>query len=74
MAQTVSAILAQSNGIAARARRHTGDVNEAGLLVSKVMSQAFRRLGGEETEEVIASAMNRDLDLLLRQRQAANAN
>ena len=69
MAQSVSAILAQAGDIVARARKHTGDVNEAGLLVTKVMSRAFDELGGDENEAVIASVMTRDLEQLIRQRE-----
>ena len=69
MAQSVSTILAQTGDLAARARRYTGDMNEASLLVGRVMSRAFSELGGEENEAVIASVMTRDLERLIQQRE-----
>ncbi len=72
MAQSVSAILAQTGDLAAKARRHTGDVNEANLLVGKVMSRAFVKLVGHEPDDVISATLSSDLDRLIRQRKAAN--
>ena len=72
MAQSVSAILAQTGDLAAKARRHTGDVNEANLLVGKVMSRAFVKLVGHEPDDVISATLSNDLDRLIRARKAAN--
>ena len=72
MAQTVSAILAQTGEIAAKARRHTGDLNEASLLVGKVVSRAFTTLNGRESKEVISSTLRRDLERLIAQQEMAN--
>ena len=71
MAQTVSAILAHTEQLAARARRFTGDFNEASLLVGMVMSRAFEELGGDEPEDAISAHLSGDLDRLIRERQAA---
>jgi hypothetical protein len=72
MAQTVSAIIAQTGDLAAKARLYTGDVNEASLLVGKVVSRAFSKLRGHESKDVISATLSNDLDRLIRQRQAAN--
>ena len=69
MAQTVSAILAQTDELAARARSHTGDANEAGLLVGKVMSGAFGKFVGHEPTDTISATLKRDLERLIRQRE-----
>lgn len=71
MAQPVTAILSRQDELSAMARRHTGDANEAGLLVSKVMSRAFRKFDDSESEDVIAQTMSQDLDRLIRQRARA---
>ncbi len=65
MAQPVRAILSHQDELAATARRHTGDFNEAGLLVGKVISRAFLKFDNGETEDVIFAAMRRDLDVLI---------
>lgn len=65
--QPVMAILSQQDELAAKARKHTGDVNEAGLLVGKVISRAFRKFEDGESTEVISAVMRRDLDMLIRQ-------
>jgi hypothetical protein len=63
------AILSHQDELAARARRHTGDVNEAGLLVGKVISRAFTKLDAHDSTESISAGMWRDLDVLIQQRQ-----
>jgi hypothetical protein len=68
MAQPVRAILSHQDELAAQARRHTGDVNEAGLLVGKVVSRAFLKFDQDEPEDVITAAMRRDLDVLIAER------
>lgn len=68
MPQPVTAIISQTEKLAAMARLHTGDVNEASLLVGKVISRAFRRFDHVEPDAVIHDALRRDLDALLNQR------
>jgi hypothetical protein len=65
MAQPVTAILSRQGELAAKARQFTQDTNEAGLLVGRVVSQALKRLHEGTPEEVVASAMRRDLDSLI---------
>ena len=69
--QPVLAILAQQGALAARALRHTGDVNEAGLLVGAVMSRAFKRYYGaaEEGMDDIPAVLGRDLEDLISRRR-----
>ncbi|MEJ0060962.1 MAG: hypothetical protein WDM79_15890 [Terricaulis sp.] len=71
MPQPVMAILSHQDELSARARRHTGDVNEAGLLVGKVISRAFTKLDAQASAETISASMWRDLDVLIQQRQAS---
>ncbi|MES1201916.1 MAG: hypothetical protein ABUS57_10770 [Pseudomonadota bacterium] len=66
MPQPVLAILSQQDELAAKARSFTGDVNEAGLLVGRVISRAFLRRYSALDE--IPAAMRRDLDLLIQER------
>ena len=65
MAQPVTAILSCQNELSAAALLHTGDVNEAGLLVGKVVSRAFRKFDKATPEDAIAAAMTRDLERLI---------
>jgi hypothetical protein len=65
MAHPVSAILSHQDELARRARRFTGDVNEAGLIVGKVMSRAFKKFRQEASEDAIADQMKRDLDEII---------
>ncbi|HWA01507.1 MAG TPA: hypothetical protein VG841_14460 [Caulobacterales bacterium] len=71
MPQPVLAILSQQGELAAKARTHIGDVNEAGLLVGRVISRAFLKFELEQSDEDIPSAMRRDLDSMLEQRLAS---
>ena len=70
MARLVTAILSQQGELAARARQCTGDVNEAGLLVGKVVSRAFLTFGEGGSEQAISTAMRRDLEALIKRRQS----
>lgn len=73
MAQTVSAILSHQDELAAKAWRVTGDLNEANLLVGKVMSRAFQRINDDAPPETISAALRSDLDALIRKlRKSAN--
>lgn len=72
MAQLVTAILKNQGELDAVARRYTGDVNEAGLLVGQVVCGTFAKFEGKVSNEQIAKTMRRDLDQLierLRKRQ-----
>jgi len=72
MAQPVTAILSHQGELAAKARRHTQDANEAGLLVGRVVSRAFHTFRDGAAEDVIEHAMRRDLDRLIAQLRAAS--
>jgi hypothetical protein len=65
MAHPVSAILSQQDELARRARRFTGDVNEAGLIVSKVMSRAFQKFRADASDEAISDTMREDLEAII---------
>lgn len=67
MGQPVAAILSRQDELSATARQFTGDVNEAGLLVSKVVSRAFSTFPDGGSEEAVAREMRRDLDRLINQ-------
>ncbi|MES1201697.1 MAG: hypothetical protein ABUS57_09655 [Pseudomonadota bacterium] len=71
MPQPVLAILAQQDQLAAKARRSTGDVNEAGLLVGRVITRAFLKFELDHADADIPAAMARDLDDMLEQRLAS---
>lgn len=71
MAQPVTAILSRRGELAERARSFTHDVNEAGLLVGKVMSRALATFKDGASDEVISHAMQRDLDRLIEQLRRA---
>lgn len=66
MGQPVTAILSHQGELAAKARRVTGDMNEANLLVGKVMSRAFQRFSDDAPAETISAALRSDLDALIR--------
>jgi hypothetical protein len=65
VAQPVTAILSSHAELAAKARAFTGDANEAGLLVGKVVGRAFDTFKGEAAEDEILRAMQRDLDAMI---------
>lgn len=65
MGQPVTAILSHQSELAAKARKVTGDLNEASLLVGKVMSRAFQRLDDGAPAETISAALRSDLDALI---------
>jgi hypothetical protein len=72
MAQPVTAIMSHQNDLAAKAFLVTRDTNEAGLLVGKVISRAFKKFQHNDSAETIAAALHHDLDRLIEGRQAAN--
>ncbi|MFT3726613.1 MAG: hypothetical protein QM759_02160 [Terricaulis sp.] len=65
MAQPVTAIISSHAELAAKARAFTGDANEAGILVGKVVSRAFEQFKAEVADDVIFHAMQRDLDAMI---------
>lgn len=71
MTRPVMAILSQQDGLSAKARRYTGDANEAGLIVGKVISRAFLKFREEEREDVVSAAMWRDFDAMIEERRAS---
>jgi hypothetical protein len=70
LAHLVSAILSHQEELAARAVKQLGDVNEAHLLVGKVVSRAMRKLRKDEADEAVSATMERELDALLSARRA----
>jgi len=71
MAQPVAAILSRQAELAAAARRFTGDTNEAGLLVGRVVSRAFSEFPNGGADDAISRAMRRELDRLIEQLRRA---
>jgi hypothetical protein len=70
MAQLVTAILSQQDQLAAAARRYTGDdMNEASLLVGRVITRAFRKFDHDTAIDTIAHALRRDLDRVIAERR-----
>jgi hypothetical protein len=69
MAQLVTAILSNQGALAAEARKFTGDVNEASLLVGKVMSRAFSTFDRESSADAVARKLRRDLEALIAERK-----
>jgi DNA-binding LytR/AlgR family response regulator len=65
VAQPVTAILSTHAELAAKARAFTGDANEAGLLVGKVVGRALDTFKVEAADDVILHAMQRDLDAMI---------
>jgi hypothetical protein len=72
MAQPVTAIMSHQNDLAAKAFLFTRDTNEAGLLVGKVISRAFKKFRQDDSAEKIAATLHDDLDRLIQRRLAAN--
>jgi|CXWL01.1.fsa_nt_gi hypothetical protein len=66
MGQPLTAILSHQGELAAKAHRVTGDLNEANLLVAKVMSRAFQRFRDDAPVEAISASLRSDLDALIR--------
>ena len=66
MAEPLATILSQQGELARKAHSVTGDMNEAGLLVGKVMSQAFERLEKGVAQDAVSRGLRRDLDALIR--------
>lgn len=71
MAQSITAILSCQPELAARANRRLHDINEASLLVGRIVSRAVL-LGPDNTKssEALAARLDRELDALLDARQA----
>jgi hypothetical protein len=64
--QSALAILARQSELVLLAREALGDANEAGLVVHRVMSRAFRGANGTD----IAESLRRDLKSALTDRAA----
>lgn len=67
MAQLVTAILSNQGELAAKALSFTGDVNEANLLVGRVVSRAFDRFDADTHADEISSALRSELDRMILQ-------
>lgn len=67
MAQLVTAILSNQDELAAKARQFTGDVNEASLLVGRVVTRAFNKYDRGASADAISKALRRDLETLIAQ-------
>lgn len=68
MAQLVTAILSNQGALETMARKQLGDVNEASLLVGRVVTRAFTTLDPASTPDLISSALRRELDALIQRR------
>lgn len=66
----VVAILSQQRPLAAEALKLTGDTNEAGLLVGRIVSRAFLKFERPASDDVIREAMWRDFDQLVGEQRA----
>ncbi|MBC7769445.1 MAG: hypothetical protein H7124_11720 [Phycisphaerales bacterium] len=67
MAQPVTAILSRQSELADKAWQVTRDMNEANLLVGKVMSRALDQFSDGAAEIDVAQEMRRELDRLIAQ-------
>ena len=67
MAQPLRAILGRQRELTKAARQFTGDINEASLLVGRVVSRALGKFTGAASEAEIARNMRRDLEVLIEQ-------
>jgi hypothetical protein len=67
VAQPVTSILSRQSELAARAQEVTGDANEAGLMVGRVVSQALRTFEAGAAEDIVLQNMRRDLDRMIEQ-------
>lgn len=61
----VTDILSQQPKLAEKARQFTGDTNEAGLLVGKVLLRAFSKIADGEAHDDVSRKMPRDLEALI---------
>ena len=71
MAQPVTAILSHQDELTTKARQFTGDVNEASLLVGRVICKALGRYKAPAADAEIGTAMRRDLERLIEQARKA---
>ena len=67
MAQPLTSILARQRELTQAARMFTGDINEAALLVGRVMSRALGKWSSGSADGEIAGEMQRDLERLMEQ-------
>lgn len=61
------AILSRQRELTEAARLFTGDINEAALLVGRVMSRALGKWSSGVADSDIAAEMRRDLERLMEQ-------
>lgn len=69
MSEPVMAILQHQGALSARARKSLGDVNEAGVVVSRVISRAFRHFDHAEPDAELSAYMMRDLEQMIASRR-----
>ena len=69
MAQLVTAILSNQDELSAQARLFTGDVNEASLMVGRVITRAFRKFDHDTSADAISLALRHDLDRMIAARR-----
>lgn len=69
MSEPVMAILQHQGALSARARQSLGDVNEAGVVVTRVISRAFRHLDQAGPNDEVSAHLMRDLDQMIASRR-----
>ena len=69
MAQLVTAILANQGELDATARQFTNDINEASLMVGRVVTRAFTEFDTQMPADAISQALRRDLDRMIAERR-----
>ncbi len=69
MSEPVMAILQYQGVLSAKARKSLGDVNEAGVMVSRVISRAFRKFDHVEPDDELSAFLMRDLEQMLANRR-----
>ena len=70
MTGNLTAILSKQSALAARARKQLGDVNEASLVVGRVLSDALRRQTSSISDDALNAKLREDLDALIATRRA----
>lgn len=67
MAQPLISILSRQRELTRTARLFTGDINEAALLVGRVVSRALGKWSSGDVDGEIAGEMQRDLERMIEQ-------
>lgn len=65
MTQPLTTILAGQRELTRSARLYTGDINEAALLVGRVVSAAYGKLLAGRSDVEVADEMRADLERLM---------